>query len=221
MCLPLGVVLPTSMSYTAYILAQHMRGLYILSKVQVWSAVGYVLCLGCLYGAFGITLVHEYMVGVPLLPVSDQFDSTSNPDDIIGNAQYALCSIAVVLFSVSVMLTLRSEGLLVANSRGYTDPVPLSHSKDGWVHTPGAGVVYTILLGTISTKLSRGPSQSITSPDMLRAASTSTPTRTNRNSTLSPPMTYGSTGTYSSPGLRVNGDGGIELLPCSTTTSPV
>ena len=57
--------------------------------------------------------------------------------------------IAVPLFVIAAAIVLREEAALIAFTRGYTDPQPLSRTEDGWEPLLGSSIT-SLLLGTIS-----------------------------------------------------------------------
>jgi hypothetical protein len=164
-CVPLFVLVLSALGYVTFILAQHARGHYALRIVQLYAAVGYTISLLCIGAAVVVTMSRERLHEVPLFIRHTQSADTAasaveaDTDSefaVIDRAQHLLCMVAVAAFSVCVVAILNYEGRMVANTRGFRDPLPLSRYPDGWRPTPGGGDVYTILLGTIQVRLPTG-----------------------------------------------------------------
>jgi hypothetical protein len=155
-CVPLVMLVLSALGYVIYILAQHARGHYALRIVQLYAAVGYTISLLCIGAAVVVTMSRERLHEVPLFIRHTHSADTDSEFAVIDRAQYLLCMVAVAAFSVCVVAILNYEGRMVANTRGFRDPLPLSRYPDGWRPTPGGGDVYTILLGTIEVRLPTG-----------------------------------------------------------------
>jgi len=144
---PLFVTLAGAYSYTAFICMKSAQGRYALSIAQKVALVGYAAALAALTAAVALTVYNEYMEDKIIHTV----DAASY--DCIGDIQYVLCTVAVSAFTMGLIVILNSEGRALARSRGFRDPLPLSHTKEGWVPTHNSGEVYTLLLGTIAVAL--------------------------------------------------------------------
>lgn len=144
---PLYVTLAGAYSYTAFICMKSARGRYALSIAQKVALTGYVTALAALTTAVALTVYNEYM--------ENSIIHTVEPAsyDCIGAVLYILCTVAVCAFTLGLVVILNSEGSALARSRGFRDPLPLSHTKEGWVPTHNSGDVYTLLLGTIAVAL--------------------------------------------------------------------
>lgn len=150
--LPLCLILAGACSYTAFIFFKSAEGRYALSFVQKAALAGYTIALLSLSMAVAMTVFNEFEGDLIISPV----DAASS--DCINNNQYVLCTVAVCAFTLSLVLVLNAEGRALAHSRGFREPLPLSHTKEGWEPTHSSGDVYMLLLGTVEVAL-RSPAQ--------------------------------------------------------------
>jgi len=147
---PLYLVLTALSAYTVHILLQWARNHYVLSVAQMIAMAGYIVSLFTLALAVTITVRNEYMQNAILHP---QESTDVNTPVAIGTLQYLLCTVSVCMFTFSLIIILNAEGRLLAHSRGFRDPLPLSHTNQGWEPTHDSEDVYTMLLGTIDVAL--------------------------------------------------------------------
>ena len=147
---PLYLVLSALSAYTAHILLQCARNHYVLSAAQIIAMAGYLVALFTLALAVAITVRNEYLQYTIMHPhESNDIDAPA----AIGTLQYLLCTISACMFTFSLIIVLNAEGRILAHSRGFRDPLPLSHTNQGWEPTHDSGDVYTMLLGTIEVAL--------------------------------------------------------------------
>ena len=147
---PLYLVLSALSAYTAHILLQCARNHYVLSAAQIVAMAGYLVALFTLALAVAITVRNEYLQYTIMHPhESNDIDAPA----AIGTLQYLLCTISACMFTFSLIIVLNAEGRILAHSRGFRDPLPLSHTNRGWEPTHDSGDVYTMLLGTIEVAL--------------------------------------------------------------------
>ena len=234
-CAPLLLLLlPGALCYLAWTAAQWMRGRYMLRPAQISALGGYALALFCVASAAIATAVAEYRQHIPLYVSSATTEEGSKTEDIgaesahvlIGYTQYILCTVAVVLFCGCVIAVLNMEGRVVAETRGFREPLPLSRYKEGWKPTRGARDLYVLLLGSIKVEL-RGEELSgktETEPQLQESRlDTCSGSSDAEGAAIS---SYGAVGqqhgnTPERARKVAAGDGGIELLPRSAVTSPV
>lgn len=65
-----------------------------------------------------------------------------------GSVPLLLWTFAVPFFMIGGIIIMREEGSLMASSRGYIDPQPLSRTDEGW-ETLSSSITISLLLGTI------------------------------------------------------------------------
>lgn len=228
-CMPLYFLLPSALTYTTYILVQQARGHYALRGVQLWAAVSYIVCTLFLSAAVIVTVCREQITGVPLWTKHPYIVQDSDIA-LVDHVQYMLCLVAVTVFSLCVIAVLNYEGRMVANTRGFRDPVPLSRYPDGWRPTTGAGDIYTILLGTIQVRPPTGTRRATTVANdggiklFSTSAAAKSPAGPNYGSTAgptTPPRAAGTTNAVTPTRAPAAGSvDGIEL-PVRSNSTPV
>lgn len=181
--IPMDIVIIASCVYLFKVCYEGVRGRYCLKRAQQFSLVGYILSLTLFAIAVGITVYREFLHNVIWT------GTFNNPaaGTVIGTVQYVLCTIAVAISTLCIIVILNMEGRTLAHTRGFRNPIPLSRYKDGWLPTSGCGDVYAILLGSIETKAA--------SPAQISSASLLAP-RSSVDSTRSGGSGGGTWGTY-------------------------
>lgn len=147
--IPADIVMIASYTYLAMVCYRSMYGRYHLKPAQICSLAGYLVSLTLLAAAVAITVYKEHLHGIMW---NYGVSNTSDLPSTIGTLQYILCTLAVSVSTLCIIVILNMEGRALAHSRGFRNPIPLSLYKDGWMPTSGCGDVYTILLGTIEVR---------------------------------------------------------------------
>ena len=125
--IPMMIVQTVWSGHLISVASLDFRGDYNLSPKQRMSLTLYLVSfLLCLVAELLTCIMGRYSGFVPSL----------------------LWTFAVPLFMISGVIIMREEANLMASSRGYTDPQPLSRTYEGWGLSLGSFTV-SLLLGTI------------------------------------------------------------------------
>lgn len=144
----MDIVSAVSYTYLIMVCYESIRGRYALKFAQKCTLFGYLVSLALISTAVGMTVYNEYTAG----SIWSEAPHGANNSTIIGTVQYILCTVAVTISTLCIIIILNMEGRTLAHTRGFRNPVPLSRYKDGWMPTSGCGDIYTILMGTIEVR---------------------------------------------------------------------
>lgn len=148
--IPAVLLLGMSGYYLCGVWVRVAQGRYVLSAVQTLCAA--LTSLSWLLGVCAVSAVAR-----DELLCSDVHRCST--DSMFGRVPVLeLWTAAVVLFVISCLVVLNVEGVRLAASRGFHDPIPLVQSTEGWVASSSEGFKSSLLLGRI---LTRPPPQSL------------------------------------------------------------
>eukprot|EP00600_Ochromonadales_sp_CCMP1393_P014552 CAMPEP_0175003424 /NCGR_PEP_ID=MMETSP0005-20121125/4219_1 /TAXON_ID=420556 /ORGANISM="Ochromonas sp., Strain CCMP1393" /LENGTH=310 /DNA_ID=CAMNT_0016258495 /DNA_START=983 /DNA_END=1915 /DNA_ORIENTATION=+ len=133
------------------------------------------------------------------------------------NLPASLWAAAVCIYTVCMLVIVNTEGYILARTRGYEDPLPLSRAREGWVPTAGGGKLYSLLLGGVQLRLpqvldvSRRASDAHRHPPLTHSKICSS-NSSNRNSNSSSSSSNSRTDCHSerNTGNRVGNSSGMD-----------
>lgn len=151
--------------YAVLVYWKYLSGYFHLTNVQVGGLVAYTAALLMASAAQGIIIALDYNIIVD--KTSDVHDVVPDTVDIFNSRVAVLYTMAVSLGVFCGAIVLVHHGKEMASSRGFSDPLPLSRTKEGWTVSRFGRTQHSVLLGNIRVAQSQIASVLLKSRDIL------------------------------------------------------
>ena len=143
--------------YAVLVYWKYFSGYFLLTKVQVGCLLAYTAALLMATAAQAMRIAMDYIIIIDAPAVEDVFNSRI--------AVLYTIAISLGIFCGAMVLVL--HGKEIASTRGFSDPLPLSRTKEGWTVSRFGRTQHSILLGNIRIAQSQIASVLIKSRDVL------------------------------------------------------
>jgi len=115
----------------------------ILSTNQIVAFFGYTL-----------SLVLSIVAQVDIIYEEHIYSAISQVEPhLLSFKPTILWSLSISILTISGLIIMNNEASLLASSRGFEPPLPLSRTNSGWEVSKGGGNEYSLLFGTIFKKI--------------------------------------------------------------------
>lgn len=155
--------------YAMLVFWKYISGYFLLTNVQVGGLVAYTAALLMASAAQIIIIALDYNIIVDRTPDVVHGDGIPVMDtvDIFNSRVAVLYTMAISLSVFCGAIVLVHHGKEMASTRGFSDPLPLSRTKDGWTVSRFGRTQNSVLLGSIRVAQSQIASVLIKSRDIL------------------------------------------------------